>query len=156
VTAFFASRVIGFFEHTIGQLVALATLMPVVASIGGNTGNQTVALVIRALALGQVRAGTTAKLIRKELTVSLLNGLLWGSVVGLLAFAIYRSFSLGLVLVAAVALNLIVAALIGVMAPLMLHRADRDPAQGASVLLTFMTDSMGFFLFLGLAHTFLM
>lgn len=155
VTAFIASRVIGLFEETIAGLVALATLMPIVASIGGNTGNQTVALVIRALALGQVRAGMFAQLLRKELTVSLLNGLMWGAVVGLFAVVIYRSLPLGLVLLAAVALNLMIAALVGVVVPIYLQRIGRDPAQGASVLLTFITDSMGFFLFLGLARLFL-
>ncbi len=155
LTAFFASRVIGLFEHTIGQLVALATLMPVVASIGGNTGNQTVALVTRAIALGHVRGGMTGRLLRKELTVSVVNGLLWGAVVGLLALLIYRSVPLGLVLLAAVALNLVVAALVGVLVPIGLQRMGRDPAHGSSVLLTFLTDSMGFLLFLGLAEVLL-
>jgi magnesium transporter len=94
-------------------------------------------------------------LLRKELTVSLLNGVLWGSVVGLFALAIYGSLPLSLVLLAAVALNLLVAALVGVAVPMGLSRAGRDPAQGASVLLTFITDSMGFLLFLGLARLFL-
>jgi magnesium transporter len=155
LTAFFASRVIGLFEHTIGQFVALATLMPVVASIGGNTGNQTIALVTRAIALDQVRSGMTGQLLRKELIVALVNGLLWGSVVGLFSLAIYQSLALGLVLLGAVALNLVVAAVVGVAVPIGLQQAGRDPAQGSSVLLTFITDSMGFFLFLGLARVFL-
>jgi magnesium transporter len=155
VTAFVASRVIGFFEHTIGQLVALAALMPVVASIGGNTGNQTVALVIRGLALNQLQKGTGRHLILKELKVSLLNGLLWGSIMGVCALAIYRSAMLGFVMMLAMLLNLIIAAVVGVMVPVALHRAGRDPARGASVLLTFVTDSMGFFLFLGLARVLL-
>jgi magnesium transporter len=155
VTAFLASRVIGVFEQTIGQVVALAALMPIVASVGGNTGNQTIALVVRGLALEQVQSGNTRHLLRKELTVSMLNGLLWGGVMGLAALAIYRSAPLGAVMAAAVLLNLIVAALVGVAVPVLLQRAGRDPAQGASVLLTFITDSMGFFLFLGLARLFL-
>jgi magnesium transporter len=155
VTAFLASRVISQFEDTITSVVALAALMPIVASIGGNTGNQTVALVIRALALDQLHE-QHGQLIRKELTVSLVNGLTWGAVTGLLAIALYRNAALGAVMMTAVVLNLIVAAVTGIAVPLLLHRARRDPAQGASVVLTFVTDSMGFFLFLGLAHLFLL
>ncbi len=155
-TAFVASRVIGAFEAEIEQLVALAALMPIVASIGGNTGNQTVALVIRGLALDQLRAGNRWHLLRKELTVSLLNGALWGAVVGLFATLVYHSAALGAVMSGAVFMNLVVAACVGVLVPLGLHALDRDPAQGASVILTFATDSMGFFLFLALASAFLM
>jgi magnesium transporter len=156
LTAFVASRVIGVFEQTIQELVALATLMPIVASVGGNTGNQTVALVVRGLALDQIQSSNRQHLLRKELTVSVMNGVLWGSVMGIFALAIYRSLALGAVMAMAVLLNLIVAALVGVFVPLMLLRSGRDPAQGASVLLTFITDSMGFFLFLGLARVFLL
>ncbi|MET0213510.1 MAG: magnesium transporter [Vicinamibacterales bacterium] len=155
VTAFLASRVISQFETTITSIVALAALMPIVASIGGNTGNQTVALVIRALALDQL-GDQHRQLVRKELTVSLVNGLMWGAITGLLAFALYHDAALGAVMMTAVLLNLIVAAVTGIVVPLVLHRARRDPAQGASVMLTFITDSMGFFLFLGLAHLLLL
>lgn len=155
VTAFLASRVIGLFADTIAQIVALATLMPIVAGIGGNTGNQTTALVIRALALGQIGAGNTRHLVLKELGVSLLNGAVWGGVMGLCTWLLYRSLSIGLVMTAAMLLNLIVAALVGIGVPLLLHRLGRDPALGSSVLLTFTTDSMGFFIFLGLATLFL-
>ncbi len=154
-TAFVASRVIGVFEDTIQQLVALAALMPIVASIGGNTGNQTVALVVRGLALDQITPSSAWHLVRKELVVGVLNGLLWGTMIGLFAGAIYRSASLAIVMTGAVLLNLIVAALVGVFVPLILDRAGRDPAQGSSVMLTFVTDGMGFFLFLGLARAFL-
>ncbi len=150
ITAFVASRVIGIFEDTITQIVALATLMPIVASIGGNTGNQTVALVIRALALDQLR-GSQLQLVRKELTVSLVNGVTWGGVMGLAAAAMYHSLALGAVMMAAVVLNLVVAAFAGMAVPLALHWAGRDPVHGSSVMLTFITDGMGFFLFLGLA-----
>jgi magnesium transporter len=153
-TAFTASRVIGAFEQTISQIVALAALMPIVASIGGNTGNQTVALVIRALALDQLR-GRQRRLTRKELMVGAVNGLTWGAVVGLLALLLYRSVALAGVMTAAVFLNLVVAALAGVAVPLALRWTGRDPAHGASVVLTFVTDGMGFFLFLGLARVFL-
>jgi magnesium transporter len=155
-TAFVASRIIGAFESTIQHLVALAALMPIVASIGGNTGNQTVALIVRGLALDQIRPGASAvHLLRKELIVSLLNGLLWGTLVGLFAGVVYGSAPLALVMSAAILLNLVVAALVGVFVPLGLERLGRDPAQGSSVILTFVTDGMGFFLFLGLAHLFL-
>jgi magnesium transporter len=150
ITAFLASRVISQFEGTISSVVALAALMPIVASIGGNTGNQTVALVIRGLALDQLR-DQHAQLVRKELTVSLVNGVMWGGITGLGALLLYHDLALGAVMATAVLLNLIVAAGTGIAVPLLLHRARRDPAQGASVVLTFVTDSMGFFLFLGLA-----
>ena len=156
VTAFIASRVIGQFEGTIDQLSALAALMPIVASIGGNTGNQTMAIVIRALAGDRVQTSAAAKLLRKELVVSLLNGTVWGLIVGLFAVIFYASAGLGAVMSGAVVLNLVVAAVAGVVIPLWLHAAGRDPAQGASVLLTFITDAMGFFLFLGLATLFLL
>jgi magnesium transporter len=156
VTAFLASRVIGVFEEAIHGLVALATLMPIVASIGGNTGNQTVALMIRGLALDQVTRGNTGRLFRKELSVALLNGVVFGSLVGLAASLLYGSASLGVVMAAAVLLNLLVAALVAVAVPIALRRSGRDPAQGSSVLLTFTTDGMGFFIFLGLAKAFLL
>ena len=155
VTAFAASRVIGAFEHTISQLVALAALMPMVASIGGNTGNQTVALVVRGMALDQIGAGHGRHLVTKELTVSVLNGVVWGGIMGVGALVLYDSPSLGAVLMGAVLLNLVAAALAGIGVPLLLQRLGRDPVQGASVLLTFITDSLGFFLFLGLAKLFL-
>src|SRR5688572_13631913 len=106
-TAFIASRVIGGFEGTIQRLVPLAALMPIVASVGGNTGNQTVALVVRALALAQLQTGSVRTLIRKELTVSVLNGALWGTLIGLFATVVYHSPALGLVMTSAVFLNLI-------------------------------------------------
>jgi magnesium transporter len=155
ITAFVATRFIGLFEGTIQAFVSLATLMPIVASIGGNTGNQTIALVIRGLAFEQLTDESRRHLLRKELVVSLINGLLWGSLAGLTAALFYRRSMLGLVMMAAIILNLLIAAAIGVLVPLALQRRGRDPAQGSSVLLTFMTDSMGFFLFLGLAWLFL-
>ena len=155
MTAFAATRFIGFFEATIQELVSLATLMPIVASIGGNTGNQTVALVIRGFAFEQLTEDTRRHLLRKEMVVSLLNGLIWGSLAGVTAGLFYGRLALGVVMMAAIILNLMVAAAVGVLVPFTLHRMGRDPAQGSSVLLTFITDSMGFFLFLGLAWMFL-
>jgi magnesium transporter len=151
VTAFLASRVIGQFEHTIRDLSALAALMPIVASIGGNTGNQTMAIMIRALAGDQVRGSGMMRLLNKELLVGLLNGSIWGLVVGVVAIALYANYALGAVMTVAVVLNLVVAAVAGVAIPFALHSTGRDPAYGSSVLLTFITDAMGFFLFLGLA-----
>jgi magnesium transporter len=150
-TAFIASRVIGAFEGSIEKLAALAALMPIIAGIGGNTGNQTIALIIRGLALGQITQGNARRLITKELAIALLNGLVWGSVVGLFAWLLYDNPGLGGVMALAMLLNLIVAALAGIFIPMTLERMKRDPAIGSSVLLTFTTDSMGFFIFLGLA-----
>ena len=155
VTAFAASRVIGRFEGTISGLSALAALMPIVASIGGNTGNQTMAIMIRALAVDQVKPSGAWRVLNKELLVSLLNGSVWGVVVGLVALALYSNVALGVVMTSAVVLNLVVAGFVGVAIPLGLHATGRDPAYGSSVLLTFVTDAMGFFLFLGLASVIL-
>ncbi len=155
ITAFIASRVIGLFEGSIERLVALAALMPIVAGIGGNSGNQTITMIVRALALDQVGTGSTARLLRKELAVSLLNGIIWGGVIGLVAFTLYDSWSLGLVMTAAMTLNLALAALMGVLIPMTLARLGKDPAMGSSVMITAMTDSGGFFIFLGLATLFL-
>ena len=156
VTAFIASRVIGLFEDSIEKLVALAALMPIIAGIGGNSGNQTITMIVRALALGQLNARNARALVTKEIGVSAVNGLVWGSVVGLFAFLIYRSIPLSLVMTLAMILNLILAALSGVLIPLTLHRLGRDPAAGSSVMITAITDSGGFFIFLGLATIFLL
>ncbi|MGG2397294.1 magnesium transporter [Pseudomonas sp. SH1-B] len=156
VTAFLASRVIGLFEGSIEKLVALAALMPIVAGIGGNSGNQTITMIVRAMALDQVSTGNTARLVRKELGVSLINGILWGGVIGGVAYYLYGSWSLGVVMTTAMTLNLLLAALMGVLIPMTLARMGRDPAMGASVMITAMTDSGGFFIFLGLASIFLM
>lgn len=156
VTAFIASRVIGQFEGEIQQLASLAALMPIVASVGGNTGNQTMALVIRAVALDRLTPSSAKRMVKKELMISLLNGLVWGVIVGLFALLLYSNLALGIVMSCAVVMNLVVAGLAGVGVPFGLHAAGRDPAHGSSVLLTFITDAMGFFLFLGLASVFLL
>ena len=155
VTAFIASRVIGVFEGTIEKLVALAALMPIVAGIGGNSGNQTTTMLVRAVALGQVTRDHGDKLIRKELQVALLNGLVWGGVMGVVATLLYRDVSLGLVMVLAMTLNLGLAAIAGVLIPMTMIRLGRDPAVGSSVLITAVTDSGGFLILLGLATLFL-
>ncbi|SDW21945.1 magnesium transporter [Nitrosomonas communis] len=156
VTAFIASRVIGLFEDSIEKLVALAALMPIVAGVGGNSGNQTITMIVRAIALGQVSTDSTLKLIGKEIGVSLVNGLVWGSIVGLFTYLIYQNISLGLVMALAMILNLLLAALVGVLIPLTRIKLGRDPAIGSSVMITAVTDSGGFFIFLGLATLFLL
>ena len=155
VTAFIASRVIGIFEGSIEKVVALAALMPIVAGIGGNSGNQTITMIVRALALGQITVANARKLFAKEIGVSFINGLIWGSVVGLFAFFIYHKWQLGLVMTGAMVLNLLLAAVMGVAVPLTMQKLGRDPAVGSSVMITAITDSGGFFIFLGLATLFL-
>ena len=155
VTAFIASRVIGIFEDSIEKIVALAALMPIIAGIGGNSGNQTITMIVRALALGQITVSSARTLFAKEIGVSFINGLIWGSVVGIFAFLIYHKWQLGLVMTGAMVLNLLLAAVMGVAVPLLMHKLGRDPAVGSSVMITAITDSGGFFIFLGLATLFL-
>ncbi len=155
-TAFFASRVIGNFEGTIEKFVALATLMPIVAGIAGNSANQTTTIVIRSLALGQITQGNARRLLLKELAIGGFNGLLWGGIAGLFAFFLYHSVTLGVVMTGAMLLNLLVGAFVGMAIPLVMQKMGRDPAIGSSVMITAITDSGGFFIFLGLATIFLM
>ena len=155
VTAFIASRVIGVFEGSIQRLVALATLMPIVAGIGGNSGNQTITMIVRALALGQIRGSYWRQLLRKEIGVALLNGVIWGVLLGVVAYLLYDNIALGGVMALAMILNLILAAVMGVAIPWVRARFGNDPAVGSSVLITACTDSGGFFIFLGLASLFL-
>ncbi|HZV97946.1 MAG TPA: magnesium transporter [Methylophilaceae bacterium] len=156
ITALIASRVIGVFEDSIEKVVALAALMPIVAGIGGNSGNQTITMIVRGLALGQIASHNMKSLLMKELGVSLLNGLLWGGVLGVIAYGLYHNVALGLVMMSAMTLNLLLAALMGVLIPLGMTKFNRDPAVGSSVLITAVTDSGGFFIFLGLATIFLL
>lgn len=156
VTALIASRVIGMFEGSIEKIVALAALMPIVAGIGGNSGNQTTTMIVRGLALGQISSHNMNSLIKKELGVALLNGLIWGGVLGFIAYMLYGNYQLGAVMMAAMTLNLLLAAMMGVMIPLVMNKFGRDPAVGSSVLITAMTDSGGFMIFLGLATIFLL
>jgi len=151
ITALIASRVIGVFEGSIEKVVALAALMPIVAGVGGNSGNQTTTMIVRAIALGQVSVSHLRQLLFKEIGVAILNGILWGGVLGFIAFYLYGNSSLAIVMTTAMTLNLILAAIMGVMIPFTLSKSGRDPAVGSSVLITAMTDSGGFFIFLGLA-----
>ena len=150
-TAFIASRVIGVFEGSIEKLVALAALMPIIASIGGNSGNQTITMIVRALALGHRNTSNARKLFAKEIGVSAVNGLVCGSVVGWFAFLIYDNVSLSLVMTMAMTLTFLLAAILGVLVPLTLYKFGRDPATGSNVVVTAVIDSGGFFIFLGLA-----
>jgi len=156
VTAFVASRVIGLFEDSIEKLVALAALMPIVAGIGGNSGNQTVTMIVRAIAMGQVEPSAMTRLLKKELGVALINGVVWGSLLGVLAWWLYGNVDLGLVMTGAMTLNLLLAACAGVVIPMLRQRLGADPALGGSVMITALTDSGGFFIFLGLATLFLL
>ncbi|ENO89416.1 magnesium transporter [Thauera linaloolentis] len=156
VTAFVASRVIGLFEDSIEKLVALAALMPIVAGIGGNSGNQTTTMIVRAIAMGQVEQSAMQRLLKKELGVALINGVVWGGLLGLLAWWLYGSASLGAVMTGAMTLNLLLAASAGVIVPMLRQRLGADPAIGGSVMITALTDSGGFFIFLGLATLFLL
>jgi magnesium transporter len=155
-TAFVASSVIKHFDSAIEQLVALAALMPIVAGIGGNSGNQTITMIVRSLAMGNMDESQAWHLWRKELGVSLVNGLIWGGAVGVIAGTVYSNVALGLVIMSAMTLNLMLAATMGVWIPTLMHRFGKDPAVGSSVLITACTDSGGFFIFLGLASVFLL
>ncbi|WVM91107.1 magnesium transporter [Halopseudomonas pachastrellae] len=156
VTAFLAAWVIGLFQGTLEQLVALAVLMPIVASMGGIAGSQTLTLVVRGMALGQVEGGNARLLLGKELGIASLNGVLWALVVAGLAVAWFGSWELGGVIAAAILLNLLCAAVSGLAIPLLLRRFGVDPALAGSVILTTVTDVVGFLAFLGLATLFLL
>ncbi len=154
-TAFVAASVIGLFASTIEQIVALAVLMPIVASMGGIAGSQTLMLVIRGIALNQIGKTNSRSLLWKELAVGALNGVLWAGVVAVVTGFWFQSQSLGLLIGAALIINLIFAALAGATIPLTLKRMKIDPAIAGGVILTTVTDVIGFFSFLGLASIFL-
>ncbi|MAR89863.1 MAG: magnesium transporter [Pseudomonadales bacterium] len=151
ITAFLASYVIGLFEGTLEKVVALAVLMPIVASMGGIAGSQTLTLVIRGMALGHVGSANARWLLSKELAVGFLNGMMWSVVVGAIAAFWFSDTLLGGVLAAAMVINLLMAALAGATLPLLLDRLGIDPALSGGVILTTVTDVVGFCSFLGLA-----
>ena len=155
VTASVAAYVASRFEATVEQIVMLAFLMSIIAGIGGNSGNQTMTLIIRALALGRIGRSNVRKLVAKELTVSLSIGLLGGFVAGGFAYAISGRIAVWPVMAGAMILNMLVGATVGMVVPLVRDRFGKDPAIGSSVLLTFATDTLGFLIFLGLATIFL-
>jgi magnesium transporter len=154
-TALLASWVIGLFQKTLEQVVALAVLMPIVASMGGIAGSQTLTLTIRGLALDQITSTNTRWLTSKELAVGALNGLLWALVVGFAATFWFKDPLIGQIIAAALVINLVVAVIAGVVVPLVLHRLGTDPAVSGAVILTTVTDVVGFMSFLGLATVFL-
>ncbi|AVP96361.1 magnesium transporter [Ahniella affigens] len=156
LTAFLASFVIGRFEIALEQVVALAILMPVVASMGGIAGTQTLTLIVRGMALGQVSASNAMALLSKEMMVGGFNGVIWAIVVGASAGLWFGDLRLALVIAAAIAINLLAAAASGVMIPLLLRRLDIDPALAGGVVLTTVTDCIGFLAFLGLGTAFLL
>lgn len=149
--AFVASR----FEDTVAHIVVLAFLMSIVAGIAGNSGNQTMTLIIRALAVGRVTTQNAWQLIKREFTVTLLVGTFGGVAAAVFAWLISGSIPIALVMMAAMIGNMLVGATVGVLVPMVRSRLGKDPAIGSSVLLTFATDSLGFFIFLGLATLFL-
>ena len=156
LTALLASWVIGLFDATIEQVVALAVLMPIVASMGGIAGSQTLTLVIRGMALGHIGEANAKSILGKELAVGAMNGMLWAVVVAVIATMWFDSYLLGLIIAAAMLINLIVAALAGATIPLVMKRMGADPALSSSVVLTTVTDVVGFFTFLGLATVILL
>ena len=155
-TAAIASFVASRFEETVGHIVILAFLMSIVAGIGGNTGNQTMTLIIRALAVGRVSSSNLVRLVKREFLIALLVGLGGGTVAAIFAWAISGRFTLGLVMMAAMILNMLIGSGVGILVPLLRDRFGKDPALGSSVLLTFATDTLGFLIFLGLATIFLL
>ncbi|MFT7116640.1 MAG: magnesium transporter [Rhodoferax sp.] len=156
ISAFLAAWVIGRFQATLEQVVALAVLMPIVASMGGVAGSQTLTLIIRGLALGQVQKGNIRLLLTRELGISMLNGVLLAIIVALLSVAWFGDWGIGAVLGAAILINMLFAALAGLAVPLMLHRLGIDPALAGSVFLMAVTDVIGFLSFLGLATVLLL
>ena len=155
-TAATASFIASRFEDTVSTIVVLAFLMSIVAGIGGNSGNQTMTLIIRALAVGRITNKNVWQLFQRELLVTLLVGLVGSAIAAVFAWAISGSVAIALVMMGAMVCNMLVGAMMGVLVPVVRNRFGKDPAMGSSVLLTFATDSLGFFIFLGLATIFLL
>lgn len=155
-TAIAASVVIGLFDATLQSLVALAVLMPIVASMGGNAGTQTLTVTVRQMALGEISTSDAKKTIKKEVLLALMNGSVFAVVIGLIAWLWFSIPLLGVVIAISMVINIIVAGFFGSLIPLILQKIDIDPAVGSSVLLTTVTDIIGFFSFLGLASIILL
>ncbi len=156
LTAFLAAWVIGLFAETLEKVVALAVLMPIVASMGGIAGSQTLTLTIRGLALNQISSGNSAWLTRKEVLIGVINGVLWAVVVAYIAWLWFQNAGISLVIGAAIIINLIAAAAAGIAIPLILKRLNIDPALSGAVILTTVTDVIGFMSFLGLATIYIL
>ena len=151
LTALFSSSIIGLFDETIAAYVALAVLMPIVASMGGNTGTQALAVTVRRLALGEIEFKDAKSVLKREVTISLVNGLIFGTIMGVIAAVWFDKGMLGVVIGLSMVTNLFFAGFFGTIIPLTLRRFNIDPAVGSAVILTTFTDAIGFFSFLGLA-----
>ena len=151
LTALFSSSIIGLFDETIAAYVALAVLMPIVASMGGNTGTQALAVTVRRLALGEIEFKDAKSVLKREVTISLVNGLIFGAIMGVIAAVWFDKGMLGVVISLSIVTNLFFAGFFGTIIPLTLRRFNIDPAVGSAVILTTFTDAIGFFSFLGLA-----
>ena len=151
ITAIVASLVIGLFEDTLQSFVALAILMPIVASMGGNAGTQSLTVVVRQLALGDIAKHDAFRTIKKEVILSLANGFLFAIIMGIIASMWFDKGMLGIVIALSMLINLLSAGFFGAMVPLLLKKMEVDPAIGSTVVLTTVTDVVGFFSFLGLA-----
>ena len=151
LTALFSSSIIGLFDETIAAYVALAVLMPIVASMGGNTGTQALAVTVRRLALGEIEFKDAKSVLKREVTISLVNGLIFGVIMGIIAAVWFNKGMLGVVIGLSMITNLFFAGFFGTIIPLTLRRFNIDPAVGSAVILTTFTDAIGFFSFLGLA-----
>ena len=151
-----ASIVIGLFDATIQSLVALAVLMPIVASMGGNAGTQTLTVTVRQMALGEISYQDAKKIIYKEVVISLVNGFLFAVVIGIIAFLWFNLPLLGVVIAISMIVNLFSAGFFGAVIPIILQKRGIDPAIGSTVILTTVTDVVGFFSFLGLATVILL
>ena len=151
ITAIIASFVIAIFSDTLESIVALAILMPIVASMGGNAGTQSLTVVVRQLALGDISQGDAMRIIKKEATIALANGIIFAILMGIIAYLWFDIQLLGVVIALSMVINLLIAGLFGAAVPLFLKRLDVDPAIGSTVILTTVTDVVGFFSFLGLA-----
>ena len=153
-TAILAASVIAFYQDTIEKVVALAVLMPIVASMGGIAGTQSLTVLIRAMAMGQINDRTEIWLVRREIFVSIINGLIWAFVIAVIAAYWFDDTTLGLIIAFAIIINLITAGIAGASLPLILDRLRIDPALAGGVVLTTITDVVGFFAFLGVATYF--
>jgi magnesium transporter len=151
LTAFLAASVIGLFDRTIEHIVALAVLMPIVAGMGGNAGSQTMTVTVRALATRNLDIYNAGRIIRREMGVGVLNGIIFAVLIGIVAATWFQDPNLGGIIAAAMIINMFVAALAGILIPLLLHRLGVDPAVASAVFVTTVTDVVGFFAFLGLA-----
>jgi magnesium transporter len=151
VTATLAAKTVSLFENTIAQIVALATFMPMVAGMGGNAGSQTLTLIIRGIAIGEISYENQADILKKEIAIGIINGLCIGLVVGVLGYFWVGSLAFGFVIGTAMLLNLIVATISGYLVPVLLKKVGIDPALASAVFVTTVTDVLGFFFFLGLA-----